>query len=98
MFSMPVDRKAVERSPHGIVIARRGWSGNGTVLVFQAGGTRTILPPTRAAPPFGRLSIIVFIVPALDLKPRKASCSWWAVGSFAASEAARQSDGTTSKP
>src|ERR1019366_9515088 len=98
MFGMPVERKAVERSPHGIVIASRGLSGNGISIVFWAAGTRTSLPSTRASPPFGMLSTIVFIVPALVLKPRNASASDVAPGSASDRALARQSEGTTSKP
>src|SRR5450759_3991125 len=98
MFGMPVERKAVERSPHGIVIASRGLSGNGISIVFWAAGTRTSLPSTRASPPFGMLSTIVFIVPALILKPRNARASDVAPGSASDKAFARQSEGTTSKP
>ena len=98
MFGIPVERKAVERSPHGIVIASRGLSENGISIVFCAAGTRTSLPSTRASPPFGMLSTIVFIVPALDLKPRNARVSDVAPGSASDRAFARQSEGTTSKP
>ena len=43
-------------------------------------------------------SSIVFIVPALGLKPRNASVRVSAPGRASESAAARQSDGTTSKP
>jgi len=98
MSGMPVDRKAVERSPQGIVIASRGPPGNGISRVFHPTGTGTSSPPTRARPPLGIPSSIVFIVPAELLKPLNASRSLAAPGSAWASEAARQSDGTTSNP
>ena len=73
-------------------------SGNGIVLVFHATGTGTSLPSTRAAPPLGSPSSIVRAVPAEIPKPRNASRSRTAPGSASANDAARQSEGTTSKP
>ena len=98
MSPMPVDRKAVERSPHGIVIASRGPPGNGIARVFHPTGTRTSSPPTRARPPPGIPSTIVFIVPAEVRNPLNASRSRSPPGRAWARDAARQSDGTTSKP
>src|SRR5687768_18101493 len=99
MLPTPVLYHAVETSPHGIVVASTGPEPKSIVRVRHAAGTVSITPLRRTAPPFPLFSSIVRAVPR-DTPPAasKASARRLAVGSRLTRCAARQSDGTTSKP
>ncbi|MCA1278911.1 hypothetical protein [Saccharopolyspora sp. 7B] len=99
MFGMPVLRNAVLTSPQGSEVTAWRPDGNGTSRCRQPIGTVRSSPSMRARPPSAAPSSALLSVPPL-IPPLawNARSRVVAVGSAAATSAARQSVGTTSNP